>query len=55
MNYNTWVEDNWLNLSRNYNSINTTDNFDYFCEYVYTGLKNKCWLPVEYTTGIINS
>ena len=48
-----WVNYNWLDLSRNYNSINTTDDFQIFCEYVYVGLKNNVWLPEEYTKDII--
>ena len=48
-----WVNYNWLDLSRNYNSINTTDNFQIFCEYVYVGLKNNVWLPEKFTNGII--
>ena len=42
-----------MDLSRNYNSINTTDNFQIFCEYVYVGLKNNVWLPEKFTNGII--
>ena len=53
MSLNQWVNYNWLDLSRNYNSINTTDNFQIFCEYVYVGLKNKVWLPEKFTNGII--
>ena len=53
MSLDKWVNYNWLDLSRNYNSINTTDNFQIFCEYVYVGIINKCWLPEEYTNGII--
>jgi len=53
MSLDKWVNYNWLDLSRNYNSINTTDNFQIFCEYVYVGLKNNVWLPEEYTNGII--
>ena len=48
-----FVEKNYLDLSRNYNSINTTDNFQIFCEYVYVGIINKAWLPEEFTNGII--
>ena len=51
---NQFVNYNWLDLSRNYNSINTTDNFQIFCEYVYVGLKNNVWLPEKFTNGINN-
>ena len=50
---NQFVNYNWLDLSRNYNSINTTDSFQYFVEYVWLGLKKGCWLPEEYTKDII--
>ena len=53
MSLDKWVNYNWLDLSRIYNSINTTDNFQIFCEYVYVGLKNNVWLPEEYTKDII--
>ena len=53
MNLDKWLIYNWLDLSRNYNSINTTDSFQVFVEYVYVGIINKCWLPEEYTNGII--
>jgi len=49
MNYNKWVEKNWIQLSHNYNSRDITSSFDEFCRYVYTGAINNCWLPVEYT------
>ena len=53
MSLNQFVDYNYLDLSRNYNSINTTDDFQIFCEYVYVGLKNKVWLPEKFTNGII--
>ena len=55
MNFNKWVEDNWIQLSHNYNK---RYNYIYksscqeFCNYIYTGMKNKCVLPREYTRGI---
>ena len=53
MSLDKWVNYNWLDLSRNYNSINTTDSFEHFCECIFVGIKNKyCWLPVEFTYGI---
>ena len=52
MSLDKWVNYNWLDLSRNYNGINTTDSFQVFVEYVHTGIINKCWLPEEYTNGI---
>ncbi len=54
MNFNQWVSYNYLDLSRNYNSRDINSSFDEFCRYVYTGLKKKCFIPVEYTKGIIN-
>ena len=53
MNLHNFVEKNWLDLSRNYNSINTTDSFQVFVEFVFVGIRNKAWLPEEYTNGII--
>ena len=55
MNYNKWVEENWLALSHNYNNRDIDSSFDEFCGYIYMGIINGCWLPVEYTYGIINS
>ena len=54
MNYNNWVENNWLQLSHNYNKRDIESSFDEFCRYIYTGIINKCYVPVEYTHGIIN-
>ena len=48
-NYNMWVENNWLQLSHNYNKMNFTSSFDEFCLYVHKGLEVGAWLPVEYT------
>ena len=52
MNFDKWVENNLIALSHNYNSRNIQASFDDFCGYIYMGIINKCWLPVEYTTGI---
>ena len=52
MSYNKWVEKNWIALSHNYNSRNIKSSFDKFCNYIYTGIQKKCWLPDEYLTGI---
>ena len=52
MSYNKWVEINWIALSHNYNSRNIKSSFDKFCNYIYTGIINGCWLPDEYLTGI---
>ena len=52
MNYNNWVEINWIQLSHNYNNMDIESSFDEFCRYIYTGIINKCWLPVEYTYGL---
>ena len=56
MNYNTWLIKNLEQLTINYKSRDITSTFEYFCECVFVSMNNKyCWLPVEYTTGIINS
>ena len=55
MNYNKWLTRNLKQLTINYKSRNITSNLDEFCRYVYTGIINGCWLPVEYTYKIINS
>ena len=52
MNLDKWVNYNWLDLSRNYNSINTTDSFQDFVEYVFCGICNNVWLPEKFTNGI---
>ena len=52
MNYNKWVENNWIQLSHNYNSRDINSSFDEFCNYIYIGIQKKCWLPDEYLTGI---
>jgi hypothetical protein len=54
MNLDKWVNYNWLDLSRNYNSINTTDSFQDFVEYVFCGIRNNVWLPEKFTNGITN-
>ena len=56
MNYNKWVIRILEQLTINYKNSNIKDSELYeFCEYVYCGIINGCWLPVEYTYGIINS
>ena len=55
MMYNKWLTRNLKQLTINYKSRNITSNLDEFCRYVYTGITNKFWLPVEYTYKIINS
>ena len=52
MSLDKWVNYNWLDLSRNYNSINTTDSFQIYCEYVFCGIRNNVWLPEKFTNGI---
>ena len=41
-----------INYKTSYNFIYKSSFFEY-CNYIYVGLKNKCWLPDEYTNGII--
>ena len=53
MTLNEFVRYNWLDLSHNYNNRHTTSSFNHFCEYVFVGMKNKAWLPKEYTNNII--
>ena len=55
MNYNNWLIENLEQLTINYKSRDISSTLDEFCRYVYTGIINECWLPVEYTYGIINS
>ena len=55
MNYNKWVEENWIQLSHNYNKRDISSSFDEFCRYIFKGIEVGAWLPVEYTHGIINS
>ena len=54
MNFDNWVQENYLDLSRNYNSRCLDDSFQHFCEHIYVGIINGVWLPGEYTKGIIN-
>ena len=55
MSYNKWVEENYLQLSHNYNRRDISSSFDEFCRYIFKGIEVGAWLPVEYTHGIINS
>ncbi len=52
MNYNKWLIENLEQLTINYKSRDITSSFEHFCECVFVGMKNKCWLPVEYTYKI---
>ena len=52
MNLNEFINYNWLDLSRNYNNRKITDSFQYFCEFIFVGMKNNVWLPAEYTNNI---
>ena len=52
MNYNKWVENNWIQLSHNYNKRDIDSSFDEFCFFIFKGLEVGAWLPVEYTYGI---
>ena len=52
MNFNQFVEYNWLNLSNNYNSRSITDSFHRFCLVIFIGMKKNVWLPNEYTNNI---
>ena len=49
-----WVDYNWIALSNNYNNRNLTSTFDEFCNYIYAGIINGCFVPDEYTIGVIN-
>ena len=56
MNYTKWMLTNFDQLSINYKNSNIKDSeLHIFCEYVYVGIINKCWLPPTYTIGIINN
>ena len=52
MGLNEFINYNWLDLSRNYNNRKITDSFQYFCEFIFVGMKNNVWLPAEYTNNI---
>ena len=52
MNFDDFVDKNYLDLSHNYNSRNVTDSFHYFCEFIFVGMNNNVWLPAEYTNNI---
>ncbi len=52
MNFDKWVDYNWLDLSHNYNSRVINDSFQYFCEFIFVGMNNNVWLPDEYKRGI---
>ena len=52
MNFDNWVDYNWLDLSHNYNSRNTEDSFQHFCEFIFVGMKEGVWLPKQYTQNI---
>ena len=55
MRYNQFIINNLDALSYNYNSrlkfIGNT-SFEYFCEFIYVGLKNGAYLPDEYIKNI---
>ena len=56
MNYNKWVINNWIALSENYRNRHRfifESNFEEYCQFIFTGIKNGCWLPEEYLNGII--
>ena len=53
MNLDSFINYNYLDLSRNYNSREITDSFQHFCEFVFLGLKKNVWLPAEYKRDII--
>ena len=56
INYAEFLNYNFKQLSRNYNKrhkhIFKTYFYEY-CKYIYTGMKNNAWMPVEHTKGII--
>ena len=55
MNYNQFIINNLKALSYNYKSrLKFIDNtpFNYYCEFVYVGLKNGCDMPEEYTKNV---
>ena len=52
MKFDNWVDLNYLELSHNYNSRNTEDSFQHFCEFIFVGMKKGVWLPKQYTQNI---
>ena len=53
--YAEFINDNLDQLKANYNNSDITESdLSEFILYVYTGIIWDCWLPEEYTTGIIN-
>ena len=54
INYAEFINNNLDQLKENYNNSNITESdLSEFILYVYTGIIWDCWLPVEYTYGII--
>ena len=53
MKLDSFINYNYLDLSRNYNSREISSSFQHFCEFIFVGLNNNVWLPAEYTKGII--
>ena len=56
MNYNEFINYNFKQLSHNYKNRQThvfKTHFYEYCKYVYVGMKNNAWMPVEHTKGII--
>ena len=55
INYAEFINYNFKQLSRNYKNrqkhIFKTHLYEY-CKYVYVGMKNNAWMPVEHTKGI---
>jgi hypothetical protein len=56
MKYTTFINTNIDSLQQNYKSrhefIHETPFFEY-CEYVFVGLKNGCYIPSEHKKNII--
>ena len=53
MNLDSFINYNWLDLSHNYNSRETSSSFQHFCEFIFVGLNNNAWIPAEYKRDII--
>ena len=56
MNFNQFVERNYLELNTKYRKVWREDyktSFNEFCLYIFTGLKKKMYLPKDYKSNII--
>ena len=55
INYAEFINKNLDQLKENYNSRDIDTDFYEWISFVYVGLKNNCWLPKQYTEGIVKN